>query len=605
MKAALLPISLLLVVSLPAVAFAAPTAEYSNGKLTVTGDATAETFTVIKDGAYVTVIGPIGMNDPDGDPDDTTCNEFEFTYRVRCLDSVTTHVVVNGGAGTDSITDERNVSFDSDTLNGDEGDDTLSRSAGVVLMIMSMNGGAGDDTLIRNGPGISLVTQGGPGDDTLVAGTDGALGATDHGEAGDDTYLGSPTAVDQFFADPGADTYRAGSGAAYRDTMSYGEVVAPVTVKLDGLPNDGEAGERDNVMPDIELIHGGAAADRITAGSVPAEIYGGAGDDRLTGGAADDALDGEIGNDVLLGGGGDDALGDGDLTPDVEDPQLPPAGNDRLDGGMGNDFLVTDRGADDLRGGPGYDTGIFFRFIPRAPTAPPPSLLAPFAISLDDRANDGRRGANEGDNVHTDVEEIDTFDGDDVLTGSPGPDALYSSDGNDRIDAGPGADSVGAGRGDDVVVSVDGATDRVDCGRGTDRLQADLPGAQPDRADVAIDCETVTGRPFGAGADSRAPRLVLKGVRSRMTRRAFNRGVKVRLRADEPVAAEVVLRIGRRVLAGASLAHLDRTRTVRLKPASRLRSRRAVRARVRVVAFDAAGNRAVKKRAFTVSGRRR
>ncbi|HEX5621443.1 MAG TPA: calcium-binding protein [Solirubrobacteraceae bacterium] len=604
MKAALLPISLLLAVSLPTAALAAPTAEYSNGTLTVTGDAAVETFTVIQEGSYVTVKGPSGMNDPDGNPDDVTCAAFD--ERVRCADSVVNNVVVNGGAGGDSISDERGVTQDTDTLNGNDGDDTLTGPAGGALLLMNMNGGAGDDTLIRNRHGIFLVTQGGPGDDTLMAGADGSLGESDHGEAGDDTYVGSATAVDRFVADPGADTYRGGSGDAYRDSMSYGEVVAPVTLTLDGRPNDGEAGERDNVMPDIELIFGGAAADHLTAGGVPAELYGGAGDDRLAGGPGADGLNGEAGHDVLLGGGGDDRLLDGDETPEIENPQQPPAGNDRLDGGAGNDTFESGRGADDLHGGAGYDFALFFRWIPRPPTAPPPSRAASFAISLDDRANDGQRGTTEGDNVHTDVEEVNTWDGDDVLTGSAGPDTLFSSEGNDRIDAGAGVDSVWAGGGDDVVMSVDGATDRVDCQGGTDRLDADLPGAEPDRADVAFNCETVTGTPLPSPhGESRAPRLVLKGLGSRMTRRAFNRGVKVRVGADEPVAAEITLRIGRRTVAGASLRRVDGVRTVRLTPASRVRGRRAVRARVRVVAFDAAGNRAVKMRSFLVSGRRR
>jgi hypothetical protein len=72
MKAALLPISLLLAVSLPSAALAAPTTSFSGGKLTVTGDAADETFTIIQDTAWVVVKGPAGMNDPDGDPDDTT-----------------------------------------------------------------------------------------------------------------------------------------------------------------------------------------------------------------------------------------------------------------------------------------------------------------------------------------------------------------------------------------------------------------------------------------------------------------------------------------------------------------------------------------------------
>jgi hypothetical protein len=72
MKAALLPISLLLAVSLPTAALAAPTTEFSDGKLTVTGDAAVETFAVIKDDIWVVVVGPYSMNDPDGNPMDTT-----------------------------------------------------------------------------------------------------------------------------------------------------------------------------------------------------------------------------------------------------------------------------------------------------------------------------------------------------------------------------------------------------------------------------------------------------------------------------------------------------------------------------------------------------
>jgi Ca2+-binding RTX toxin-like protein len=581
MKAALLPISLLLLVSLPTAALAS-TAEYSDGKLTVTGDAAAETFTIKQEGPDVRVYGPHSMPDPDGAG--TTCTSIDFGQQIRCADNLVNAVVVDGGAGVDTLTNERGLTADTETLDG----------------------GDGDDRLVRNVPqSYSVILEGGPGTDTLDAGATGSLGAADHGDEGDDIYLGSPIEPDAFFADPGADTYIGGSAPVrIEDSMSYGGTVEPQIVSLDGVANDGRAGEHDNVKPDIEKVFGGAGADRLSAGVVSAELYGGPGADQLVGGPADDWLDGQLGNDVIVGGGGDDGLLDGDETPQVQDPQQPPAGNDRLDGGAGSDQLMSDRGADDLHGGPGYDYGQFIRVIPRAPTAPSPSPPAPFAISLDDRANDGQRGTDEHDNVHTDVEEVFTWDGADVLVGSAGPDTLASEGGNDRIVPGGGADLVAADDGADVVIALDGATDRIDCGPGSDRLEADLAGAQPDRADVAFGCESITGTPFG-GPDSRAPRLVVKGIRSRLTRRAFNRGVRLRVGADEAIAAEITLRVGRVVMADASLPRSTRTRTVRLRPTLRLSGRGTVRARVRVVAFDAAGNRAVKTRSFRVTGRRR
>ena len=604
MKAALLPISLLLAVSLPTAASAAPTAEFSDGKLTVTGDAAVETFTVIQDDTWVVVVGPYSMNDPDGMG--TTCTDLDFGQRVRCRDSVVSSVVVNGGAGVDTLSSERVGTQDTETLNGGEDNDVLTAPRGADSMALTLDGGAGEDHLVRNVHADGDVTlSGGPGNDTLDAGAAGTLGPADHGGEGDDTYVGSPLEPDSFVADPGADTYIGGNGTTAEDSMSYAAAVAPQVVSLDGVANDGGPGEHDNVKPDIETVYGGGAADTLVARPVGGELYGGPSADRLVGGPGNDWLDGQSGSDVLLGGGGDDGLLDGDETPQVVDPQQPPAGNDRLDGGPGNDTLTSDRGADDLHGGAGYDYAEFIRVIPRAPGTPSPSLPAPFAISIDDRANDGQRGTDEHDNVHTDVEDVFTWDGADVLVGSPGPDAFESGGGNDRVTPGDGADTVWAGDEDDVVISVDGATDRVDCGLGADRVNADLPGAEPERADVAFNCETITGTPLGAGTDSRAPRLVLKGIRSRMTRRAFNRGLKVRVGADEPVAAEIALRVGRRVVAAASVRRVDGMRVVRLKPSAKLRSRRAVRAQVRVVAFDAAGNRAVKRRSFRVTGRRR
>jgi RTX calcium-binding nonapeptide repeat (4 copies) len=204
----------------------------------------------------------------------------------------------------------------------------------------------------------------------------------------------------------------------------------------------------------------------------------------------------------------------------------------------GNDSFGSDRGADELIGGAGYDSAGFSRPIPRAPTAPPPSPPAGFEISLDDRANDGQLGTGEGDNVHSDIEEVYTWDGDDLLSGSAGPEVFYSQGGDDLIAPGAGADSVFAGRGDDTIRAVDQTTDRVDCELGNDSIDADLPGDQPERADVIFNCESITGVPFGprdprAGADTTRP--VITNLRA--SRRRFAAG-----RRNTPRAAATVKR---------------------------------------------------------------
>src|SRR5207247_1332933 len=73
----------------------------------------------------------------------------------------------------------------------------------------------------------------------------------------------------------------------------------PVAVLLDGVANDGEAGESDNLMADVE------------------NVTGGSGDDILSGDAGANVLDGGLGNDTLEGGPGADTLIGGSGTDTV------------------------------------------------------------------------------------------------------------------------------------------------------------------------------------------------------------------------------------------------------------------------------------------------
>src|SRR5204862_547399 len=100
----------------------------------------------------------------------------------------------------------------------------------------------------------------------------------------------------------GADVLTGGGGV---DTARYNARTAPVAVSLDGVANDGEAHEGDNVS--VENVLGGSGGDRLTGGP---------------------------GKDSMSGGGGNDTLLARDRT------------KDHVDGGAGRDAATVDRHLD-------------------------------------------------------------------------------------------------------------------------------------------------------------------------------------------------------------------------------------------------------------------
>lgn len=156
-------------------------------------------------------------------------------------------------------------------------------------------------------------------------------------------------------------------------------------------------------------ITGDADANEITGTNDADSLYGYGGDDNVSGGSAADRIYGGDGNDLLFG---TDKYQSG-----VNDgSQTSVDGNDRIEGENGDDNLVGASGADTLRGGPGADT------IAEGP------------------ANDAAADIIEAD---------PTF-----FSGGPPPE---SATWNDKID----------------VVSVPARKDTVNCGPGTDEVQAD------------------------------------------------------------------------------------------------------------------------------------
>jgi Ca2+-binding RTX toxin-like protein len=463
---------------------AAVTLTFSDGTFTASGDAAADTITV-RNGSTPARVGIQVPGQTLADPDGTGSACAASGNTAECqLSSVS----IIGNAGNDALADTRTFVGSSNSGSGSGFD------------VARLNGGAGNDTL-----------TGGELPDTLEPG------------AGADRVRGGsgPT-------DPNAAPYKGylaegGDPAAFQSTLSfdlvsYGRATSGVTVTLDDQANDGSAGEGDDIGSDVEAVDGSSLNDTLTAGASQVALFGGPGDDTLNGGPEDDLVlggsgaggdSGGSGSDSLNGNGGNDFLGDDDPSPfQVPTPGQPlrtPAGTDQLDGGPGDDTLSSDAGPDDLIGGPGQDFAGFERFAPFPANISPGFVPPPigFTISLDDQANDGATETEEGDNVHSDVEEISTGRAADVLTGSDAANTLISGGGNDAITGGRGLDVISAEGGDDTINVQDGITDRVDGGRGNDSAVADLAGGQPEKADVLLNVENVSGVPLPTVIDVR------------------------------------------------------------------------------------------------------
>jgi Ca2+-binding RTX toxin-like protein len=199
--------------------------------------------------------------------------------------------------------------------------------------------------------------------------------------------------------------------------------------------------------------------------------------------------------------------------------QLDATGQDsQTDGGPGDDLIFADSssgdtGPDDLHGGAGHDT-VFYN-----------NRHANLTISLDDVANDGSAG--EGDDVHSDIEQLYSGFGDDTITGSAGDDEINGGQGTDTISGlggddtldgwtGCDADVLNGGPGDDTLIlngrpHADGGPDDdtlkpgnvescggADVHGGAGHDIADLRNATYDDASFSLD-DVANDDPNGAG----------------------------------------------------------------------------------------------------------
>jgi Ca2+-binding RTX toxin-like protein len=256
-------------------------------------------------------------------------------------------------------------------------------------------------------------------------------------------------------------------------------VIAP-----DSQPDSGYTGEFDIIGADVENLVGGRRADSITGGAGSNSLVGNAGNDTIIGLSGDDTIRGGSGNDMM--DGGDDA--------------------DILDGGLGDDDFV---------GGTGLDTADYS------------NRTENLTIDVNDAADDGAAG--ELDNVHADIEIVESGSGrdsllaassgtqlegglnDDTLVGGVGNDTLIGgpdsivggqSD-NDLLDGGSGADMMFGGAGTDfidysartadVIAAIDGSASSGEAGEGDT-----IGKVNPDDPNMRLDVEVIRG---GGGND--------------------------------------------------------------------------------------------------------
>ncbi len=648
--ARLLVPTLVCLLALAPAASAATTAAWDSADkvVTLTNDADGESFAVFYDDdtyPYTVKVTATNAGIPVPAPAGSNCVQSDAGKSLTCTAADVNRIAILGAAGNDSFTisGSTNYTYYSPTVEmaGDAGNDTFTAGPGSSLGMPNVDGGADDDTF-NGSDGVSETFFPEPGNDTYDGGT--APVAPGHDPA---TY--------QLLRSE--DNFSAGSSVLALRRKRLAD--PPVNLSLDDVANDADGmGGTDNLL-NIEALTGTSGNDVLTAGAYGAALSGNEGDDTLTGGPADDYLYGDPGSDTLRGGGGSDHLYDGDYDRVArlasQDPL--PVGNDTLEGGDGDDTLVYGAGADGVSGGGGTDTAFFSRIETQVfaaePTEEPTTKWLPVSLSLDDQPNDGAAG--EGDNLHSDVENIDTtatsygsvvrrtarvrgtrldYSGEyssqaaDTIVGSDAANVIETGRGNDSIDGKGGADVVDAGAGDDQVNAIDKVTDIIRCGLGADNVGADLPGTNAARADVLTDCENVTGTPLGLEGGvlptlPDVPKLTLGGastIKSKTFLKKYT--VRVAVTTDQPatVAGELtttqarISKVGALSVGSGKLASGTGKRTLKLKVAKKFRKKLKRKLRTRkqrrkgiklsavITVKNASGQTAARRRTIKIKG---
>jgi Ca2+-binding RTX toxin-like protein len=274
---------------------------------------------------------------------------------------------IDAGAGNDSLNghggnDSLDGGLGADDMHGNEGTDVVTYASRTVAItvditensteladdgasgekdfvradVENLQGGSGNDkftgtvhTLTTAGLTKNNQFFGNGGNDTLI-GLDGNDKLD--GGAGNDSIDGG-VGNDTLIAGLGTDNVIGGAGT---DLADYSARTENLKLDLDGLADDGAAGENDKLFADIENLTGGKGNDWIVGSGANNVIRGGAGNDTLEGSSGNDSLYGDAGIDKLYGQSGDD-------TFYVRKPANSiAADHDTVDGGLGTDKAQVD-----------------------------------------------------------------------------------------------------------------------------------------------------------------------------------------------------------------------------------------------------------------------
>ncbi|MGH2905629.1 MAG: S8 family serine peptidase [Solirubrobacterales bacterium] len=396
------------------------------------------------------------------------CSQLSANSAI-CPTPVGASLLVNSAAGDDTIDNATsipmtaNAGSGNDTVTGGTGNDIVDGGIGTDVM----HGGAGTDTVTYATRTANVTVN---PDDLAYDGESGELDQVGSdfenvitGSGNDLLYgnaannsLSSGAGSDTMLGFGGSDTF---SGGADEDYVTYGYETADVTASLDGVANDGIAGENDSIGSDVE------------------DIQGGGGNDTLTGSNGANQLDGSPGNDTLNGLGGNDYL----LGSTGNDTAVPGDGNDYFQGYDGDDTMSASLGADTFDAGNGSYDSYSYAGVAGAVT-----------VTIDDSANDGTGGEN--DNIKSNVEMVTGGDGNDTLTGSSG---------NETLNGGPGDDALDGGLGADTLIGGSGSNDSVTYASRTGNLFVNFnfyqgSGESGEQDTIYNDVESLTG---GSGND--------------------------------------------------------------------------------------------------------
>ncbi|MBE2316333.1 hypothetical protein DVA67_010125 [Solirubrobacter sp. CPCC 204708] len=411
------------VLAVPAAANAAVTSQINGTTVTFTGDGADDNVT-------------LGVNDQDQLTHNLggTNTDFDLGPGVAAPlpSDGSIKIVLNLGAGNDT-TNLSAADLEDSTINGEDGDDIIVGGNNRD----TIDGGTGNDRItgFRNlNAEPAEPISGGDGNDVMIWNNGDGNDLNDGGNGVDETLITAGTAADNMNVNAaGARTVFNRVNAAF--TVDMGTVE-----KLNITSFSGN---------DVLATGAGVAMNMV--------IDAGSGDDTITTGDGNDLVNGNDGNDTLNGsGGGDRLVGD--------------RGADTMNGGEADDTLVWNNGdgSDVMNGDGGFD-----RIENNLGGGTDVSTLKPENGRIRyDRTNVGQFSLSV---ATSEIFELNSLAGDDVLTTSPGVGIPVVADG---------------GAGNDAFNVRDGAAGHFFGGSGADT-------ATIDANDTTVDVETVDAPPAG------------------------------------------------------------------------------------------------------------